>query len=72
MKLLIAGLWQHLGPVGTAAMADLANHGNVQTDTGAGVMTMAWIGFTLQAVVMLGLLAMILSIIVLDRMTDND
>jgi hypothetical protein len=72
MEMLIAGLWQHVGSVGAAAMADSANYGNVRTDIGAGAMTMAWIGFTLQTVAMFGLLVMILSILVLDRLTDND
>jgi hypothetical protein len=72
VELLIGGLWQHVGSVGAAAMADSANYGNVRTDIGVGAMTMAWVGFAVETVVMVGLLVMILSIIVLDRLTDND
>jgi hypothetical protein len=72
MELLIGGLWQHVGSVGSAAMADSANYGNVRTDIGVGAMTMAWTGFTVEAIAMIGLLVMVLSIIVLDRLTDDD
>jgi hypothetical protein len=72
MQMLIASLWQHVGSVGAAAMAESANYGNVRTDIGVGAMAMAWVGFTVQVVVTIGLLVMIVSIAVLDRMTDND
>ncbi|KAF1847935.1 uncharacterized protein K460DRAFT_333458 [Cucurbitaria berberidis CBS 394.84] len=69
--LLVAGLWQHIGSVGAAAMAETANYGNVKTDIGTNAMIMAWAGFTIEACVTIGLLVMILSIIVLDRLTDE-
>jgi hypothetical protein len=72
VHLLIASLWQHVGSVGAAAMAESANYGNVRTDIGVSAITMIWVAFTLQLVVTLGLLVMILSIIVLDRLTDSD
>lgn len=68
---LIAALWQHVGSVGAAAMAETANFGNVRTEIGAGAMAMAWIGFVLLAIVAIGLFVMILSIVVLDRLTDD-
>ncbi|XPT03350.1 hypothetical protein M3J09_012444 [Ascochyta lentis] len=68
--LLIAGLWQHVGSVGAAAMAGMANYGNVKTDIGAGAVAMAWIGFTLTTLVSVGLLVMILSIMALDRLAE--
>jgi hypothetical protein len=67
---LIASLWQHVGSVGAAAMAETVNYGNVRTDVGAGAMAMAWTGFTLMTSVAIGLLIMILAIIVLDRLTE--
>lgn len=68
--LLIAGLWQHIGSVGAAAMADMANYGNVRTDIGAAAVSMAWAGFTLTAIAAMGLLTMILSLRALDRLTE--
>jgi hypothetical protein len=35
-------------------------------------MVLGWFGFVLLIIVTIGLLVMILSIIVLDRLTDND
>lgn len=72
MQLVIASLWQHVGAVGTAAMAESANYGNVVTDIGAAAMSMAWVGTVVETTIAIGLLVMILSIIVLDRLTDND
>jgi hypothetical protein len=70
--LLISSLWQHVGSVGAAAMAESAFYGNVHTAIGAQAVSMAWASFTLVTIAMIGLLVMILSIIVLDRLTDND
>ncbi|KAF2624661.1 hypothetical protein BU25DRAFT_131609 [Macroventuria anomochaeta] len=36
--MLVASLWQHIGAVGAAAMAESSNYGNVKTDIGAGAM----------------------------------
>lgn len=68
--LLIAALWQHVGAVGSATMAETANYGNVKTSIGTGAMAMAWAGFTIEMCVTIGLLVMILSII-LDRLTAD-
>jgi hypothetical protein len=70
--LLVSSLWQHVGSVGAAAMAETAFYGNVHTDIGAQAVSMAWISFTLLTIAMIGLLLMILAIMVLDRLTDND
>lgn len=69
--LLVAGLWQHVGSVGAAAMAEMANYGNVKTEIGTGAVTMAWIGFTLATLVSIGLLIMILSIMILDKLIKD-
>jgi hypothetical protein len=67
---LIGSLWQHVGTVGAAAMAEMANYGNVQTTVGAGAVAMAWIAVVLLSVVFLAMLVMILSIKLLDRLSD--
>jgi hypothetical protein len=70
--LLVSSLWQHVGSVGAAAMAETAFCGNVHTDIGAQAVSMAWISFTLLTIAMIGLVVMVLSIIVLERLTDNN
>lgn len=67
--LLVAGLWQHVGSVGAAAMADMANYGNVRTEIGTGAVTMAWVAFTLTTLAAIGIGVMILAIMALDRLT---
>lgn len=42
---LIAALWQHIGSVGAAAMAEIANYGNVKANIGNGATSMVWIAF---------------------------
>ncbi|KAF2249443.1 hypothetical protein BU26DRAFT_540672 [Trematosphaeria pertusa] len=56
---LVASLWQHVGSVGAAAMAETANYGNLKTDIGVGAIAMAWIGFSLMVLVASALLTMI-------------
>lgn len=67
--LLIAGLWQHVGSVGAAAMANMANYGNVRTEIGSAAVTMAWVAFTLTTLVAIGIALMILAIMALDKLT---
>lgn len=67
---LIASLWQHVGSVGAAAMAETANYGNVKSDIGAGAIAIVWIGFLLLALVAIALFVFILSIVLLDTLTD--
>lgn len=69
--LLIASLWQHIGSVGAAAMADTANYGNIKTNIGTAAMTMTWIGFMIETCVTIGVLVLILAIIVFDRLMDD-
>jgi hypothetical protein len=70
--LLIASLWQHVGAVGAAAIAEGIGYGNIQTRIGTASMAMAWLAFALTFTAALGLVVMILSIMVLDRLTDDE
>jgi hypothetical protein len=72
VHLLIASLWQHVGSVGAAAMAESANYGNVRTDIGVGAVTMIWVACALQFFATMSLLAVVISIMVLERLTDSD
>ncbi|KAF3037529.1 hypothetical protein E8E12_007971 [Didymella heteroderae] len=69
--LLVSSIWQHVGAVGAAAMADAAFFGNVKTAIGSAAMLLSWIGFAVAAVTTISLFVMIISIIVLDRLTDD-
>jgi len=71
MLSLIASLWQHVGAVGAAAMAEATNYGNVKSSIGTTAISFGWVGFSFAAIVAFGLLIMILSIIILDRLTDD-
>lgn len=70
--LTMASLWQHVGSVGAAAMSESANYGNVKSSIGSAAMALAWTGASIELLITIGLLTMILSIIVLDRLTDDD
>ncbi|KAF2437383.1 hypothetical protein P171DRAFT_467685 [Karstenula rhodostoma CBS 690.94] len=70
--LLISSLWQHIGSVGAAAMAEIAYQGNVHTDIGTQAVSMTWASFMATLIVTLGLHAMIWSLAILDRLTDED
>lgn len=69
--MLVSSLWQHVGAVGAAAMADAAFFGNVKTAIGSTAMILSWISFAVATVSTICLLVMILAIIVLDRLTDD-
>jgi hypothetical protein len=71
MLCLVSALWQHIGSVGAAAMAETANYGNVKSEIGAGAMALGWFGFVILIIVAIALFVMILSIVVLDRLTDD-
>lgn len=72
LLLLIASLWQHIGSVGAAAVAESANYGNVKSAIGAGAMSLAWTAFVLETIVAIGLGIMVQSIFFLDKGTNND
>lgn len=69
--LLVASLWQHVGAVGAAAMAESANYGNVKSAIGAGATSLAWTAFTLETIAAIALLFMIVDIYVLQN-TNTD
>lgn len=70
MLSLVATVWQHVGAVAAAAMAETASFGNVKSSIGAGSMAMAWTSFSFTIIAAIGLLVMVLSIRLLDRLTD--
>ncbi|KAF2756301.1 hypothetical protein EJ05DRAFT_96853 [Pseudovirgaria hyperparasitica] len=71
MVALISGLWQHIGAVAAAAMAERTGYGNVKASIGTVAIVLAWLGFTMLALTFIGLLVMVLSIHILDEMTSD-
>lgn len=69
---LVSVLWQHTASVAAATIAQDLGNGSVKSGVGTSAMVLGWFGFVLLIIVTIGLLVMILSIIVLDRLTDND
>lgn len=69
---LVSVLWQHTASVAAATVAQDFGNGSVRGGVGTSAMVLGWFGFVLLIIVTIGLLVMILSIMVLDRLTDND
>lgn len=68
---LVSVLWQHTASVAAATVAQDMGNGSVKSGVGTSAMVLGWFGFVLLIIVTIGLLVMILSIIVLDRLTDD-
>ncbi|KAF2121796.1 Ca2+ regulator and membrane fusion protein Fig1-domain-containing protein [Lophiotrema nucula] len=68
---LVSVLWQHTASVAAATIAQDLGNGSVKSGVGTSAMVLGWFGFVLLIIVTIGLLVMILSIIVLDRLTDD-
>ncbi|KAF2261006.1 membrane fusion mating protein FIG1 [Lojkania enalia] len=68
---LVSVLWQHTASVAAATVAQDLGNGSVKSGVGTSAMVLGWFGFALLIIVTIGLLVMILSIIVLDRLTDD-
>ncbi|KAF2716204.1 membrane fusion mating protein FIG1 [Polychaeton citri CBS 116435] len=68
---LVSVLWQHTASVAAAQIAQDFGNGSVKSGVGTSAMVLGWFGFALFIVVTIGLLVMILSIHLLDRLTDD-
>ena len=68
---LVSVLWQHTASVAAATIVQDLGNGSVKSGVGTSAMVLGWFGFVLLIIVTIGLLVMILSIIVLDRLTDD-
>ena len=70
--LLISSIWQHIAVVAfTSGVAGLAST-VVRTDVGTAAIVFLWVSFVSIVLVMIGLLVMIISINLLDALTDDD
>ncbi|TKA70671.1 hypothetical protein B0A49_02573 [Cryomyces minteri] len=68
---LVSVLWQHTASVAAATIAQDLGNGSVKSGVGTTAMVLGWFGFALFIVVTIGLLVMILSIHLLDKLTDE-
>lgn len=68
---LVSVLWQHTASVAAAQIAQDLGNGSVKSGVGTTAMVLGWFGFGLFVVVTIGLLVMILSIQLLDKLTDD-
>ena len=64
-------MWQHTASVAAATTAQDLGYGTVKSEVGAASMTLGWLGLTFLAIPAMGLLLMIISIQLLDRITDE-
>ncbi len=68
---LVSVLWQHTASIGAATIAQDLGNGSVVSGVGTTAMILGWFGFSLLIIVTIGLLVMILSISLLDKLTDD-
>ncbi|KAL8658943.1 MAG: hypothetical protein Q9221_001165 [Calogaya cf. arnoldii] len=68
---LVSVLWQHTASVAASTIAQDLGNGSVRSGVGTTAMILGWFGFALFIIVTIGLLVMILSISLLDRLTDD-
>lgn len=67
---LVSVMWQHTAAVAASAVAQDLGNGSVKSGVGTSAMVLGWFGFALLVIVTLGLLVLILSIQLLDELTD--
>lgn len=68
---LVSVMWQHTAAVAASTIAQDLGNGVVRSGVGTAAMVLGWFGFGLLVIVTLGLLVMILSIQLLDRLTEE-
>lgn len=67
---LVSVLWQHTASVAAATIVENMGNGSVSTGVGVTAMVLGWFGFTLLIFVTIGLLVMILSMHLVERLTE--
>jgi hypothetical protein len=68
---LISVLWQHTASVAASTIAQDFGNGSVKSGVGTSAMVLGWFGFALLIIVTIGLLVMLLSMSVLDKLTGD-
>lgn len=67
---LVSVLWQHTASVAASVIAQDFGNGSIKSGVGTSAMILGWFGFSLLIIVTIGLLVMLLSMSVLDKLTD--
>lgn len=68
---LVSVLWQHTASVGASVVAQDFGNGSVKSGVGTTAMILGWFGFSLLVIVTIGLLVMLLSMSVLDKLASD-
>jgi hypothetical protein len=68
---LVSVLWQHTASVAASVVASDFGNGSVKSGVGTAAMILGWFGFALLVIVTIGLLVMLLSMSVLDKLTGD-
>ena len=68
---LVSMMWQHTASVAAATTAQDLGYGTVKSGIGAKSLALGWAGLALTVLPAIGILVMILSIQILDRLTDD-
>jgi len=68
---LVSVLWQHTASVAASTIAQDLGNGSVKSGVGTSAMILGWFGFGFLVVVTIGLLVMIVSIRILQDLTDD-
>jgi hypothetical protein len=68
---LVSVLWQHTASVAASMIVQDLGNGSVKSGVGTTAMVLGWFGFVLLILVTIGLLVMILSIRVLEQLSDG-
>ncbi|KAI9800233.1 MAG: hypothetical protein M1825_004217 [Sarcosagium campestre] len=69
--ILVSVLWQHTASVAAATIAQDLGNGSVKSGVGTTAMILGWFSFALLIIVTIGLLVMILSMHLMERLTDD-
>ncbi|KIW00861.1 uncharacterized protein PV09_07618 [Verruconis gallopava] len=68
---LVSVLWQHTASVAASTIAQDFGNGSIKSGVGTSAMILGWFGFSLLIIVTIGLLVMLLSMSVLDKLTGD-
>ena len=71
MFAIVSVIWMHIGTVAAATTLDLIYGSLLVTHVGWIPMFLGWFSGTLQAIITIGVIVMILSMDLLDRLTDE-
>ena len=69
--MLTSALWQHVAAASAASMVSSTTAGYLFAHVGSTAMALAWIPFALVFTAFCGITVMIISIHLLDRLTDD-